>query len=128
MLGMRFGADPRWCSYRQALTRGWPVHRGETGTRIYFYKRIARGARTDDRATEGEGGEQRAFFRCSRPTRYSMQAKFDGIPDHVPPNAGDRSCQEPVHQSHRPNPRSRFVIRRVHQSHGALAVFEDALS
>jgi antirestriction protein ArdC len=36
MLGMRFGADPRWCSYRQALARGWQVRRGESGTRIYF--------------------------------------------------------------------------------------------
>ena len=23
--------DPRWCSYRQALARGWQVRRGETG-------------------------------------------------------------------------------------------------
>ena len=30
--------DPRWCSYRQALAKGWQVRRGETGTRIYFYK------------------------------------------------------------------------------------------
>ncbi|MFO7640920.1 MAG: ArdC family protein [Candidatus Competibacteraceae bacterium] len=36
-LSLLFG-DPRWCSYRQAETRGWQVRQGERGTPICFYK------------------------------------------------------------------------------------------
>jgi antirestriction protein ArdC len=37
---IRFGDDPRWCSYRQAQARGWQVRSGERGRVIVFYKRI----------------------------------------------------------------------------------------
>jgi antirestriction protein ArdC len=30
--------DPRWCTYKQAATRGWQVRRGEKGTTCFFYK------------------------------------------------------------------------------------------
>jgi N-terminal domain of anti-restriction factor ArdC len=62
MLGIRFGTDPRWCSYRQALARGWQVRRGETGTGIYFYKRIERNACGEDAEKEGEGRARQPFF------------------------------------------------------------------
>lgn len=41
-LSMRGFQDPRWCSYQQAKDRGWQVRKGETGTKIYFYKPLER--------------------------------------------------------------------------------------
>ena len=61
------GADSRWCSYRGAHTRGCQVRRGETGTRVHFYKRIARGTRRTDQLREGEGTWRPARIRRHRP-------------------------------------------------------------
>jgi antirestriction protein ArdC len=47
--------DPRWCSYRQALARGWQVRRGEKATPVYFYKPIE----IADKTSEGEGETRR---------------------------------------------------------------------
>jgi antirestriction protein ArdC len=95
MLGMRFGADPRWCSYRQALARGWQVRRGETGTRIYFYKHIERHARGEGQEREGEGGSRRPFFPLLKAYTIFHASQIDGVPDYIPPDAVTRTWREP---------------------------------
>ena len=44
--------DPRWCSYRQAVARGWQVRRGEKATPVYFYKPIEIADKMSDRWPE----------------------------------------------------------------------------
>jgi antirestriction protein ArdC len=46
--------DPRWCTYRQAGSRGWQVRKGEKATPVYFYKPIE----IEDQ-TSGSGRETR---------------------------------------------------------------------
>jgi antirestriction protein ArdC len=65
------------------------------GTRIYFYKRIARSARPQDRERAGDGGEPRAFFLLLRAYRIFHSSQIDGISDYVPPGSSERLWQEP---------------------------------
>jgi antirestriction protein ArdC len=95
MLGMRFGADPRWCSYRQALARGWQVRGGERGTRIYFYRRIERTARDGDQVRAGDEDSRRSFFPLLRAYTVFHASQIDGIPAYVAPLAGERAWQTP---------------------------------
>ena len=73
--------DPRWCSYRQAATRGWQVRKGEKVTPVYFYKPIEIEDKTADRDRE---------TRCIPMLRtFSVfhASQIDGVPALVPPNA-----------------------------------------
>jgi hypothetical protein len=58
------------------------VQRGESGTRIYSYKRIQRGARLKDHEREGKGRGVNVApsSRCYRSTPYFMQARSTASP------------------------------------------------
>src|SRR5271166_5935746 len=73
--------DPRWCSYRQALARGWQVRRGEKATPVYFYKPIEIAAET----SEGEGETRR--IPILRVFSVFHASQIDGIPTLAPAGA-----------------------------------------
>ena len=95
MLGMGFGADPRWCSYRQALARGWQVRHGETGSRIYFYRRIERKAAEPGDGREGDTDTRRGFFPLLRTYTVFHASQIDGIPEYAPAQAGEHAWRKP---------------------------------
>ena len=65
--------DPRWCSYRQALARGWQVRRGEKATPVYFYKPIE----ITDKTSEDEGETRRVPILRAFSVFHASQ--IDGI-------------------------------------------------
>ncbi len=73
--------DPRWCSYRQALARGWQVRRGEKATPVYFYKPIE----IADETSEVEGGTRR--IPILRVFSVFHASQIDGIPTLAPAGA-----------------------------------------
>ena len=71
--------DPRWCSYRQALARGWQVRRGEKATPVYFYKPI-------EFAEKAEAGEAEARrIPILRVFSVFHASQIDGVPELSPP-------------------------------------------
>ena len=79
--------DPRWCSYRQALARGWQVHRGETGTRIYFFKplEIDEAGASGDRP--GEDRDDKRGIHLLRAYTVFHASQIEGMPSYVAPDA-----------------------------------------
>ena len=73
--------DPRWCSYRQALARGWQVRRGEKATPVYFYKPIE----ITDKTSEGEGETRRVPILRAFSVFHASQ--IDGIAAFAPAGA-----------------------------------------
>ncbi len=80
-LSMLFG-DPRWCSYRQAETRGWQVRQGERGTPICFYKllEVAPEDRDDLGALVGEGDEAVRTVPLLRRSTVFHASQIGGLP------------------------------------------------
>ncbi|MBK8184174.1 MAG: DUF1738 domain-containing protein [Candidatus Competibacteraceae bacterium] len=80
-LSMLFG-DPRWCSYRQAETRGWQVRHGERGTPICFYKllEILPEDRADLRGMVDDGEEGMRTIPLLRRSTVFHASQIDGIP------------------------------------------------
>jgi antirestriction protein ArdC len=85
---VRFGDDPRWCSYRQAQARGWQVREGERGTAIVFYKPIPKSG--EDRAD----GTVR-FFPLMRFSTVFHASQIDGVPEYNAPELGSVAWQTP---------------------------------
>ncbi len=73
--------DPRWCSYRQALARGWQVRRGEKATPVYFYKPIE----ITDKTSESEGETRRVPILRAFSVFHASQ--IDGMPTLAPAGA-----------------------------------------
>jgi len=73
--------DPRWCSYRQALARGWQVRRGEKATPVYFYKPIE----ITDKTSESEGKTRRVPILRAFSVFHASQ--IDGIAALAPADA-----------------------------------------
>ena len=73
--------DPRWCSYRQALARGWQVRRGEKATPVYFYKPIE----ITDKTSEDEGETRRVPILRAFSVFHASQ--IDGIAALAPAGA-----------------------------------------
>jgi antirestriction protein ArdC len=73
--------DPRWCSYRQAVARGWQVRKGAKATQVYFYKPIE----IADKLSEGEGDTKRIPILKVFSVFHASQ--IDGIPELAPPKA-----------------------------------------
>jgi antirestriction protein ArdC len=73
--------DPRWCSYRQAVARGWQVRKGAKATPVYFYKPIE----IADKAAEAEGETKRIPILKVFSVFHATQ--IDGIPALAPPAA-----------------------------------------
>lgn len=73
--------DNRWCSYKQAQARGWQVRRGEHGTTVFFFKRLA--VKDERAAPEGEGEER--FIPLLRAYTIFHASQIDGIPGATAP-------------------------------------------
>jgi antirestriction protein ArdC len=73
--------DPRWCSYRQAIARGWQARRGEKATPVYFYKPIE----IADKNSDGEDETRR--IPVLRVFSVFHASQIDGIPPLSPPTA-----------------------------------------
>lgn len=78
------GDGPRWCSYRQAQTRGWQVRRGEAGTRIYFYRRIERVRRASAGEDAASEPEDRKVIPVLRAYVIFHVSQIDGVPEYLP--------------------------------------------
>ncbi len=75
--------DPRWCSYKQAAERGWQVRRGETGTRIFFYKQIE----IKDRDSQDADSDPTKRFPVMKTFTVFHASQIEGIPEFTPPRA-----------------------------------------
>ena len=84
---IRFGDDPRWCSYRQAQARGWQVREGERGKAIVFYKPIPKGEARDDGTVR--------YFPLMRFSTVFHASQMDGAPEYKAPELGSVSWQTP---------------------------------
>jgi antirestriction protein ArdC len=73
--------DPRWCSYRQAATRGWQVRKGQKATPVYFYKSIE----IEDKT--GDSAEETRRIPILRTFSVFHVSQIDGVPALVPPTA-----------------------------------------
>jgi antirestriction protein ArdC len=85
---IRFGDDPRWCSYAQAQARGWQVRSGERGRVIVFYKRILKDQEARDDGTV-------PYFQLLRFSTVFHATQIDGIPEYKKPELGTVSWQTP---------------------------------
>ena len=75
--------DYRWCSYKQASERGWQVRRGEHGTIVFFFKKLA--IRDDANAREPDDSGER-FIPMLRTYTVFHASQIDGIPPLTPRN------------------------------------------
>lgn len=85
---VKFGGDPRWCSYRQAQARGWQIRRGERGTTVVFYKKMLR---TD---VEKNDGPLR-YYPLLRTSTVFNATQIDNVPEYVPPELRSVAWQAP---------------------------------
>ena len=86
--------DNRWCSYKQAAERGWQVRKGERGTTVFFFKKLAvkDGSGAVD-MTGGEAGER--FIPMLRAYTVFHASQMDGIPPIAPPAPLEVSWRRP---------------------------------
>lgn len=84
------GADPRWCTYRQATERGWQVRKGERATTVFFYKRIE----IEDRR-RGEDDDSTRRIPVLRAYSVFNAAQIDGIPPFRAPTADEAPWRRP---------------------------------
>lgn len=83
-----FGDDPRWCSYRQALGRGWQVRSGERGRVIVFYKRILKNQEAREDGTV-------PYFQLLRFSTVFHASQINGLPEYRKPELGSVAWQTP---------------------------------
>ena len=87
--------DNRWCSYKQAAERGWQVRKGERGTVVFFFKRLA----VKDGAATGElvsgGTAEDRFISMLRAYTVFHASQIDGIPAMAPPETLEVSWRRP---------------------------------
>lgn len=95
MRSLTLGADPRWCSYRQAVERGWQVRKGAVGTRIYFYRRIEKKGHGSNHVEEGRDHARREFFPLLKAYTVFHFSQIDGVPDYQAPAIGHEPWQKP---------------------------------
>ena len=82
-------SDPRWCSYRQALAKGWQVRKGERATPVYFYKPIE----IEDRT--GDGDRETRRIPILRTFSVFHASQIDGIPE-LAPSVATKTVQERI--------------------------------
>ena len=87
--------DNRWCSYKQAAERGWQVRKGERGTTVFFFKRLA----VKDGAVAGElvggGTPEDRFIPMLRAYTVFHASQIDGIPPMAAPTPLEVSWRRP---------------------------------
>jgi antirestriction protein ArdC len=66
-------SDPRWCSYRQAVARGWQVRKGAKATPVFFYKPIE--------IAEGEGECETRRIPILKVFSVFHASQIDGVPE-----------------------------------------------
>ena len=92
MSAFAFGnGDPRFCSYKQAASRGWQVRRGEKGTTVFFFKRMA----VEDRDAPPEAEDRTKQIPLLRAYTVFNAAQIDGIPSYVAPDVIEASWRRP---------------------------------
>jgi antirestriction protein ArdC len=82
-------SEPRWCSYKQAKERGWQVRHGETGTTIFFFKKLAIGGHDANvgEKSRADAGDQTKFIPLLRAFTVFHASQIDGIPEFRTPDS-----------------------------------------
>jgi antirestriction protein ArdC len=83
-----FKGDPRYCSYRQALARGWQVRAGERGLPVVFYKRILKESEAREDGTT-------PYFQLLRFSTVFHLSQMDGPPEYIAPSLEDVPWRTP---------------------------------
>ncbi len=91
MTSFALGGDPRFCSYKQAADRGWQVRKGETGTTVFFFKRML----VEDREAAPEAEARTKAIPMLRAYTVFCGSQIDGIPAYVAPDARDVPWRRP---------------------------------
>ena len=77
--------DPHWLTYRQASERGWRVRRGERGTRVFFFRRLAVREGGGEEEGNGDGGGAPRHIPLLRAYTVFHASQVEGIPAlHAP--------------------------------------------
>ncbi|MEJ2326413.1 MAG: ArdC-like ssDNA-binding domain-containing protein [Chromatiaceae bacterium] len=86
-LQMQGHADPRWLTYRQAQAEGAQVRKGETGTRVIYWKLEDEQTMKDDQGRpvlDEEGQPRKIRVKLERPRSFSAVVfnaeQIDGLP------------------------------------------------
>lgn len=91
----RNGADPRWCTYRQAAGEGWQVRKGAKAVKVYLFKPFER------EAEDAEGNAEVRRGVILRTFNVFHASDIEGIPAWEPPVADDREPWEDVQAAER---------------------------
>jgi antirestriction protein ArdC len=83
--------DPRFCSYKQATSRGWQVRGGEKGTTVFFFKRM----QIEDRDAPPEAEDRTKHIPLLRAYTVFNAAQIDGIEPYVAPDVGEAPWRRP---------------------------------
>ena len=75
--------DNRWCSYKQAVERGWQVRKGERGTPVFFFKKLA--VDDDGRNDSADGDSEKRFIPMLRAYTVFHASQMNDIPAMTPP-------------------------------------------
>ena len=86
--------DNRWCSYKQADERGWQVRKGERGTTVFFFKKLAVKENGGAGDVGGGNGEDR-FIPMLRAYTVFHASQIDGIPAMAQPTPPEVSWRRP---------------------------------
>ena len=96
MTGMGFaGTDPRWLTYKQAEAKSWQVHRGERGSRVFFFRKLTRrdGDAAPDTGGEGESGTRTIPLMRAYTVFHASQV--DGITPLEAPSVEEAAWRTP---------------------------------
>jgi len=78
--------ENRWCSYKTAQAQGWQVRGGESGSKIYFYKRLTK--ETGELSATGEP-EVRVIPLLRSYSVFNL-AQMDGAPELETTGRGEK--------------------------------------
>ncbi len=85
--------DNRWCSYKQAQARGWQVRRGEHGTVVFFFKKLA--VKGEAGGFEGSGEGEERFIPMLRAHTVFHASQIEGVPELVPQTPLEATWRRP---------------------------------
>jgi antirestriction protein ArdC len=91
MTSFALGGDPRFCSYKQAVDRGWQVRKCERGTTIFFFKRML----VEDRDAAADAEDRTKAIPMLRAYTVFNGAQIEGIPAYVAPDAREVPWRRP---------------------------------
>lgn len=91
MTSFALGGDPRFCSYKQAVDRGWQVRKGEKGTTVFFFKRML----VEDRDAAPDAEDRTKAIPMLRAYTVFNGAQIEGIPAYVAPDVTEAPWRRP---------------------------------